>query len=146
MNSNLIVPCHDYESLAEVWLASVKATHDFLLPGDIEFYYSKIATEYMPCVDIYAVTNDSGEWVAFIGLSDDMIEMLFVHPRAMGHGYGSMLLQFAINDKGMKKVDVNEQNHRALKFYQKHGFAIVGRDAADQAGKPYPILHLSLDA
>lgn len=73
-----------------------------------------------------------------------MIEMLFVHPDAIGKGYGRTLLQFAIKNKGLRKVDVNEQNQRALKFYQKHGFSLTGRDNTDSEGKPYPILHLAL--
>lgn len=136
--------CVDYYALAEVWIASVKATHDFLSEEDIEFYYKKIPSAYMPRVEIYAIKNDSGEWIAFIGLSSDNVEMLFVHPNEMGKGYGSSLLEFAIKEKGIKKVDVNEQNHKALKFYQKHGFSIVGRDATDGEGMTYPILHLEL--
>lgn len=71
-----------------------------------------------------------------------MIEMLFSHPDVMGKGYGSRLLRFAVEHKGVSKVDVNEQNQRALGFYQKHGFRVTGRDAFDGEGKPYPILHL----
>ncbi|MBD5243790.1 MAG: GNAT family N-acetyltransferase, partial [Barnesiella sp.] len=32
----------------------------------------------------------------------------------------------------------------ALNFYQARGFRIIGRDETDEAGRPYPILHLSL--
>lgn len=69
--------------------------------------------------------------------------MLFIDGDARGRGYGSTLIEFA-KENGATKVDVNEQNPMALAFYQSKGFRIVGRDATDDAGRPYPILHLSL--
>ena len=92
----------------------------------------------MPNVDIYSLRNDSGEGVAFIGLSQNYIEMLFVRPDEMGKGLGSLMVEFAVKERRIRKVDVNEQNHRALGFYCKHGFSIVGRDGSDAYGKPYP--------
>ena len=134
----------DYDGLAMVWDESVKSTHDFLSVEDIEFYHRRVPCDYMPEVELYAIRNDDGEWCAFIGLSAKMVEMLFVHPGAMGNGYGSALLDFAIKEKGIRRVDVNEQNLRALKFYCNRGFSISGRDDVDGEGKSYPILHLEL--
>lgn len=142
----LIERCFDYDALTEVWLASVRATHDFLTADDMEFYHQRLPRYYMPNVDIYAVRDDRGELCAFIGLGTDTIEMLFVHPDAMGKGCGSCLIDFAVMEKGMRKVDVNEQNRRALDFYLRRGFTVVGRDAVDGEGKPYPILHLHYGA
>ena len=59
--------------------------------------------------------NENGNPCAFIGLSTEMIEMLFVHPDFMGKGIGKSLLTYAIRQKGMTKVDVNEQNDKAVK-------------------------------
>ncbi|NPD91954.1 GNAT family N-acetyltransferase [Xylanibacter muris] len=136
--------CRDYDVLTNIWTASVMATHDFISENDIEFYRQKIPHDYMPNIELYAVRNSNGELCAFIGLNKDIIEMLFVHPDDMGKGYGSLLLQFAKESKGIRKVDVNEQNHPAVRFYMRHGFSIIGRDAFDGEGKPYPILHLGL--
>ena len=79
-----------------------------------------------------------------MGLSDELIEMLFVNPGEQGKGYGKRLLEYAIQKKQMDKVDVNEQNEKALSFYLHMGFPIIGRDETDGMGKPYPILHLQL--
>lgn len=136
--------CRDYEELADVWLASVRATHGFLTPEDIEFYRERLVGDYMPAVELYALRDKSGRWCAFMGMAGEMVEMLFVSPGAMGRGYGSMLLDFAVREKWAWRVDVNEQNERALAFYQKHGFTVTGRDEYDGEGKPYPILHLEL--
>ena len=137
-----ICRCCDYDALTTVWLASVRATHDFLTEEDLNFYHRKLPCDYMPAVEIFAVKNDKGEWCAFIGLGEDAVEMLFVHPDQFGKGYGSRLLEYAVGDKGIRKVDVNEQNRQALQFYLKHGFSVVGRDDVDSEGKPYPVLHL----
>ena len=80
-----------------------------------------------------------------MGLSDELIEMLFVHPEEQGKGYGKQLIEFAIYHKHIFKVDVNEQNEKATSFYLNRGFDIVGRDETDPNGNPFPILHLSLN-
>lgn len=66
------------------------------------------------------------------------------HPSEQGKGYGKALLDFAINEKGLHKVDVNEQNESAFRFYINQGFEIISRDETDAQGKPFPILHLQL--
>ena len=88
--------------------------------------------------------GSTGRSAAFLGLSEDNIEMLFVHPDEQGRGYGKCLIDFAVLEKRIYKVDVNEQNEKAFHFYQNRGFEVVGRDAVDGMGKPFPILHMQL--
>lgn len=99
---------------------------------------------YLPGVDLYCFRNRERRITAFMGLSNEMIEMLFVAPQEQGKGFGSRLIDFAIKEKGIYKIDVNEQNTIASRFYQHKGFKIVSRDAFDAAGKPYPVLHLEM--
>ncbi len=40
------------------------------------------------------------------------------------------------------RVDVNEQNERAVRFYERSGFSLINRSAVDEQGDPYPTLHL----
>lgn len=139
-----IVKCGqgDYTTLAGIWERSVRATHDFLDEASFNEIRDALVPDYFPNVDLYAVSeNDS--LVGFIGMHGDTIEMLFIDSDARGRGYGSTLIEFA-KENGATKVDVNEQNPEALAFYESKGFRIVGRDATDDAGRPYPILHLSL--
>ena len=77
-----------------------------------------------------------------MGLSDELIEMLFVHPEEQGKGCGKQLIQYALHEKHIYKVDVNEQNESAHRFYLHTGFRLIGRDETDPAGNPFPILHL----
>jgi putative acetyltransferase len=39
---------------------------------------------------------------------------------------------------------VNEQNPAACRFYQACGFVVIGRSEVDDAGRPYPLLHMRL--
>lgn len=97
--------------------------------------------ETIPCVLFRA--EEDGRVVGFMGISGDKIEMLFIDAEARGKGIGSFLLEAAVRN-GAVRVDVNEQNPSALAFYRARGFRITGRDETDDAGRPFPILHLSL--
>lgn len=80
-----------------------------------------------------------------IGMSDiegDKIDMLFIHPDFHRMGYGRALLTWMMHEKGLKYLDVNEQNDKAFKFYQKMGFKVIGRSETDPKGLPYPVLFL----
>ncbi len=132
----------DYAALAGIWERSVRATHDFLSQDSIKEIGKALLSDYFPNVDLY-VAVDNGSPVGFIGLSGNSIEMLFIDSGKQGCGYGTELVDFA-RQRGVTKVDVNEQNPAALNFYRAKGFSIIGRDETDEAGRPYPILHLSL--
>lgn len=139
-----IVRCNekDYETLAGIWERSVKATHSFLKEKDFNEIRIALIPDYFPNVDLYAIT-DNGVYAGFIGLSQDSIEMLFIDSDRSGQGCGSALVEFA-KQRGATKVDVNEQNPLALNFYKAKGFRVISRDETDDAGRSYPILHLSL--
>ncbi|MBQ7824394.1 MAG: GNAT family N-acetyltransferase [Bacteroidaceae bacterium] len=135
---------NDYDKLLIIWESSVRSSHHFLKEEDIAFYKTMIKTHYFSAVDLYLIRNEKGEIAGFTGLSADLIEMLFIAPEEQGKGYGKKLIEFAIKEKQIKKVDVNEQNTAALFFYTRIGFEIIGRNDTDASGKPYPILHMQI--
>lgn len=132
----------DYPRIMEVWEASVRATHHFLTEADIQFYKPLILDQYLDAVDLYCTKTDD-TITGFLGLSDGMVQMLFIHPDTRGLGIGKALLQFAM-EKGIRKVDVNEQNQQAVGFYEHMGFVVIGRSEVDGTGKLYPILSMEL--
>ena len=133
----------DFPILIEVWESSVRATHDFLPEEEINYLKPLILNEYFKQVLIHKYVLN-GQIVGFIGTSSDTIEMLFIDPNYIGQGIGRILTDFAVKDLNVKRVDVNEQNVQAMKFYEKLGFKVIGRSELDGQAKPYPILHLSL--
>ena len=108
----------DYDELLTVWEASVRSTHHFLAEKDIQFYKPLIREQYFLAVELYIIRNEKEEIAAFMGLSDELIEMLFVRPDQQGKGYGKRLMEYAVHQKHIHKVDVNEQNGQACRFYQ----------------------------
>jgi aminoglycoside 6'-N-acetyltransferase I len=132
----------DYNDIITVWESSVKATHDFLKSEDFDFY-KKSMPEFLSKVDLYVLRSE-GSIFAFMGISGENLEMLFVSDKSRGKGYGKNLLETAITKNKIRKVDVNEQNRQAVGFYEKFGFRIINRSEKDSMNKDYPILHLSL--
>lgn len=135
---------NDYAELLAVWENSVRATHDFITEQDIAYFKPIILTQAFPVVTLKCVKNDLGAILGFIGVHQHKIEMLFVLNAARGKGIGTLLLNYAIDQLAATKVDVNEQNPQAVGFYQHRGFHINARSPIDDMGKPFPILHMTL--
>jgi len=133
----------DYLELINIWERSVRATHHFLNEDDIVLYKELIYNEYFHQVDLYAMKQGK-QLIGFIGLDSDTVQMLFIDPNVRGTGEGRYLMEFAIKQKGIKKVDVNEQNEQAVGFYLHLGFSVTARFEEDAAGRPYPILAMAL--
>ena len=130
------------ERCVELWEASVRATHDFLVEGDIDFYrpFVRENCEKLPLLLHY----EGDDIVAFLGYDMTSIEMLFVDPDYRGRGIGRDLIEWAIEDVHAERVAVNEQNVQAVGFYARMGFEVEHRTETDGCGKPYPILYLRL--
>ncbi|WP_151978511.1 GNAT family N-acetyltransferase [Acinetobacter soli] len=133
----------DFSILIDIWERSVRATHNFLSEEEINYLKPLIFNEYFHHVLLHKYVQD-GRIVGFIGTSSDNIEMLFIDPEFRGKGIGRVLTNFVVRELKIEKVDVNEQNLQAFRFYKKIGFKVIGRSELDGQGKPYPILHLKI--
>jgi putative acetyltransferase len=91
---------------------------------------------YLKAVDLRCARNEYHSIIGFLGLAKEKIEMLFIHPKAIGKGIGKMLVDYALNEMNATKVDVNEQNPQAVGFYEYIGFKTMSRSALDSLGKP----------
>jgi putative acetyltransferase len=135
----------EYPALVAIWRGAVDATHDFLADEDRDEIEAKLASDYLPAV-VLRVAERAGRPLGFSGVLDGALEMLFVDAARREGGIGTALLAHAIREQGVTRVDVNEQNVQAAGFYAHRGFEVVGRSETDDAGRPYPLLHLSLRA
>lgn len=84
------------------------------------------------------------EFAGFIGVAEQKIEMLFLAPNYIGKGLWKKLTNFAFSTLRADKVDVNEQNTNAVKFYEKIGFKTYERTEKDDQGMEYPLLRMKL--
>jgi len=133
----------EYPALVAIWRGAVDATHDFLAAADRDEIEAALPSDYLPAVALSVAERD-GRPVGFSGVLDGTLEMLFVDATQHGGGIGTALLTHAIREGGVTRVDVNEQNVAAAGFYVHHGFEVVGRSETDEAGRPYPLLHMRL--
>ena len=132
----------DHAVLLDIWLSSVRATHRFLSECDIAQLLPLVRDVALPNLELWVLVTDVGSPIGFMGLSDELIEALFIAPDWMRKGGGRRLLDHARKLKGRLSVDVNEQNPEALRFYEACGFEVVGRSDSDGNGRPFPLLHL----
>jgi putative acetyltransferase len=139
------VTLHEVPRLVEVWEASVRATHHFLAPGDVEIFRPLVRDALASgAVMVGCVRDETGAAVGFVAVAEGKVEMLFIHPGQRGRGAGRALLRHAVEAMGATRVDVNQQNEQAAGFYLRMGFEVEGRSERDGLGKPYPILHMRL--
>ena len=135
----------EYPVLAAIWRSAVDATHHFLAEADRDEIEAHLQRDYFPAV-VLSVADVEGRAVGFSGVHEGSLEMLFVDAAQRGRGIGTALLTHAIREHGVTRADVNEQNTSAAGFYAHRGFHVVGHSETDEAGRPYPLLHLRLGA
>ncbi|UHQ18263.1 GNAT family N-acetyltransferase [Lysobacter sp. KIS68-7] len=132
----------DLPRLLAVWESSVRATHAFLPPAEIDRLSPLVRDLLASFVPLHVIRDATGVPYAFLGVADGTIEMLFVHDDWRGRGAGRRLLEHAVTALGAKRVDVNEQNAQGVGFYRHLGFRQVARSPLDGQGHPYPVLHM----
>ncbi len=131
--------------LLEVWEDSVKATHLFLSNEEI-----KDIKEYVPQAlklvsHLIIIENDKNIPIAFMGIEDTKIEMLFIKNSERGKGLGKQLLNYGMKKYNVNELVVNEQNLTAKGFYEHLGFKSYKRSEIDEQGNHYPILYMKLE-
>ena len=137
-NSDLI------SKLIAVWEASVRATHLFLSDSEI-LSIKEYVPQALKSVDkLIIAENDEGKPIAFMGIENKTLEMLFITPSERGHGLGKLLLQYGISNYKVNRLTVNGQNPQAKGFYEHMGFHVYKRTDYDEQGNPYPLLYMRL--
>ena len=62
--------------------------------------------------------NEDNIPVAFMGINNKKLEMLFVKNNERGKGIGKDLLNYGIKNYDINELTVNEQNPNAKEFYK----------------------------
>ncbi len=134
----------DRAHLLELWERSARATHHFLRSADVDALRPLVAAELASdAVAWWVAEADAGDVRGFLGFARNTIEGLFVDPDHLGQGIGTLLVKQAQDlAAGALRVDVNEQNEAAVRFYEARGFVVVGRSRTDDGGRAFPILHM----
>lgn len=130
--------------LVGLWDKSVRASHHFLAEVDIR-HLTPFVGEAIRGVETLLVMYQGNRPLAFMGVENRKIEMLFVALGCFGNGFGKQLVRIAIEQYGVCYVDVNEQNPQAEGFYRHLGFRTFERTETDGQGNPFPILKMKLE-
>ena len=138
-NSSLI------NQLLEVWEDSVKATHLFLSNEEIKNIKEYVPQAIFGVSHLVIIENESHQPIAFMGIEDRKLEMLFIKNSERGKGLGKQLLNYGIKNYNVNELAVNEQNPNAKGFYEYMGFKTYKRTELDEQGNPYPILYMRLE-
>ncbi len=98
------------KQLIEVWEKSVRATHLFLSDNEIKDIKTYVPQAINEVAHLIIVENESEIPVAFMGIEEHTLEMLFITPEERGNGLGKRLMQYGMENYLIKELAVNEQN------------------------------------
>lgn len=132
------------KQLFEIWDKSVRETHLFLSDSEIKNISKYIPQALNSIAHLIVAVNDEEKPVAFMGIEERKLEMLFISPQYRGKGLGKQLLHYGIENYSINELGVNEQNPQARGFYEHMGFQVYKRTDTDEQGNPYPILYMKL--
>lgn len=131
--------------LLEVWENSVKATHTFLSNEEIENIKKYVPQALNGISHLIIETDENDNPIAFMGIEENKLEMLFIKNSERGKGIGKQLLNYGIENYGVNDLAVNEDNPQARGFYEHMGFKVYQRNKLDDQGNPYPVLYMRLE-
>ena len=133
----------DVPRALEIWRSAVDATHGFLTAQDRAEIDEMVANEFLPNAELWLAVDQNDRVAGFLVMDGEMIDALFVDPAVHGRGFGTALLNQALQLSPKATVDASEQATNALPFYLSRGFRVVGRSETDCQGRPYPLIHLA---
>lgn len=87
---------------------------------DLAYVSGKLLVE-----DAVWVAEIDGAVAGYVGFRPDWIDHLYIQPGRQGQGIGPTLLAKALEDGRPKQLWTFQQNTRARRFYEAHGFRAV---------------------
>ena len=133
------------EELLKVWENSVRATHTFLTNEEIEKIKQYVPQALSGISNLIVYTDENETPIAFMGIENQKLEMLFVDSNYRGKRIGKKMLLYGIENYKVNDLAVNEDNPQAKGFYEHMGFKVYQRNELDDQGNPYPILYMKLE-
>ena len=129
----------DATAVADVYLASFKATYDFPLAHTDDQVRAWIRDTVVPAGGTWVALDTDGTVVGMMDVASGDLSQLYVRPDRLGVGIGQRLLDVAreCSPDGLTlyTFQVNERAHR---FYERHGFVAewFGDGSANEDGQP----------
>ena len=135
---------HLLSDLLNIWENSVRATHLFLSDEEVNHIKEYVPQALGGVKHLIVAEGENDMPIAFMGVENTRLEMLFLSPEERGKGLGKRLIEYGTKNYGIQEVTVNEQNPQAVGFYKHMGFETYKRTENDEEGNPYPLLYMKL--
>ncbi|WP_010269148.1 N-acetyltransferase [Paenibacillus senegalensis] len=125
----------DLHRVMEIWLETNIQAHSFI-PQAYWQENASLVRELLPQADVWVYEQADGDIGGFIGIMEaSFVAGLFVDSNIQSGGVGSALLSYCKQKYPELSLHVYEDNIRAVRFYEKNGFTIVGEMVNDATGK-----------
>jgi putative acetyltransferase len=129
----------DEEPAIELWRRTWQIAYPQLdFTARLEWWRQRWRNELAPTATI-TVAESAGQLVGFVTVDPGTryLDQIVVAPEAWGSTVGGALLAEAkrLSPAGLD-LTVNADNGRAIRFYEKQGFAVTGTDVNPRSGAP----------
>ena len=149
MESNWTAPLirkatiNDLVRIAEIQVFNYRLYFYPIFQSD-EYYFDELSVPslmkaYESGLDSLYVYDD-GVVKGFIKIEGTYIARLFVEPVLQNASIGSQLLEYAIKEHNADHLWALEKNIKAIRFYERHGFAVTGEKKLEDGTAEYLVM------
>ena len=129
----------DEDAAIELWRRTWQQHYPQIdFTARVEWWRERWRNELLPAATITMAEHD-GSLVGFVTVDPKTryLDQIVVAPEAWGSDVASALMAEArrLSPTGLD-LKVNADNARAIRFYEKHGFAISGHEVNPRSGAP----------
>jgi putative acetyltransferase len=130
---------HDEVAAIELWRRTWQVAYPALdFSARVDWWRERWGSELVGHATI-TVAEMGDRMVGFVTVDPQTgyLDQIVVAPEVWGTEVGTMLIAEArqISPQGLD-LHVNQDNARAIRFYEKHGFVVTGRDLNPRSGAP----------
>ena len=134
---------NDLSRIAEIQVFNYRLYFYPIFKSDAYFFdglrVPSLMQEYETGLDSLYVYDD-GAVKGFLKIEGTYIARLFVEPALQNASIGSRLLEYAMKEHNADHLWVLEKNVRAIRFYERHGFAATGEKKLEDGTDEYLVL------
>jgi putative acetyltransferase len=133
------------QELLALWVASWRATYaDIAFEARCAWLLDRLATLEAQGAQTLCLWDEAPQsLLGFVTIDPESgwLDQICVHPERFGGGVGAALLAAARErSPRLIRLDVNADNDRAVRFYQREGFRRLGPGQASKSGRATLVL------
>jgi putative acetyltransferase len=128
----------DEDALIELWLTTWREAYPSIdFAARVPWWRERWRNELVPNAEVI-VAEDAGSAVGFVTIDGHgYLDQLVVAPDRWGSEIAEALVNEAKRlSPGSITLLVNDDNNRAIRFYERNGFAHAGKDVNPTSGRP----------